>query len=420
MANRLMSRLTQCCSRVFMVETSQMTEPIYFTLSATPAAGNEQLASLFGSGNLCSVYALADDRIQSARFHAHLKRCLTAELQSECELLHAASFIPDVKNSLIRGFFLQWNSVSSSMERVVTELRQKGSVCVFSYRREENGEYICVADTDQPGERERRYYVTPSTPPSLHPSTLNIRNSDVFYQMKDAYKVLQECRDVIPESKAVLKLVDEQPLVSISSHNGRFPVIVIEGLDATGKTTLTCSLQKALGAVLLKSPPQVLAHFRPRFDAEPPLIRRAFYALGNYITAAQIARESSHASVIVDRYWHSTAAYAIATAVSGREENLPPVGSELYEWPSDLLKPSLVLLLSVSAEERLRRLSHRGLDKTEEENQLEINHLFRRKVATAYKRIQNPACIVVDANPSPDQSIGTEPNGSCEFINHFN
>lgn len=79
------------------------------------------------------------------------------------------------------------------------------------------------------------------------------------------------------------------------------------------------------------------------------------------------------------RYWHSTAAYAIATAVSGREENLPAVGSEIYEWPSDLLRPSLVLLLSVSPEERLRRLTHRGLDKTEEESQLEINHLFRRK-----------------------------------------
>lgn len=70
----------------------------------------------------------------------------------------------------------------------------------------------------------------------------------------------------------------------------------------TGKTTLTCSLQKALGAVLLKSPPHCLTQFRPRFDAEPALIRRAFYALGNYITAAQIARESAHAPVIVDRY----------------------------------------------------------------------------------------------------------------------
>ncbi|XP_058254341.1 UMP-CMP kinase 2, mitochondrial [Hemibagrus wyckioides] len=405
MANRSMSRLAQWCSRVFMVEINQKTEPIYFALSSTPSARNKELEALFGSGKLFSVHALGDDRVQSARSHAHLKSALTEDLPPGCQLLDTASFLPDVKNSLVRGFFLRDNSVLSSAERVVTHLRQKGSVCVFTYTRGQNGDYLCSDEADEPAERERRYYVTPAPAPLRHPSTLNIINSDVFYQMKDAYKVLQECSDVIPESKAVLELVEAQQLELNSIHDERFPVIVIEGLDATGKTTLTCSLQKALGAVLLKSPPQCLAHLRPRFDSEPPLIRRAFYALGNYITAAQIARESSHAPVIADRYWHSTAAYAIATAVSGREENLPAVGSEIYEWPHDLLRPSMVLLLSVSPEERLRRLSHRGLDKTEEESQLEINHLFRRKVDEAYKRIQNPACIVVDANPSPDHVL---------------
>ncbi|MCI4382760.1 hypothetical protein PGIGA_G00018420 [Pangasianodon gigas] len=405
MANRSMSRLAQWCSRVFMVEINEKTEPIYFALSSKPGARNSELEALFGSGKLFSVCALCDGRVQSARSHVHLKTALAEKLAPGCDLFDTASFLPDVNNSLIRGFFLRDNSALSSAERVVTQLQQKGSVCVFRYTREENGHYLCSAVTDEPAERERIYYVTPAPAPQHHPSTLNIINSDVFYQMAEAYKVLQECSDVIPESKAVLELVEEQQLESNSSHDKRFPVIVIEGLDATGKTTLTCSLQKALGAVLLKSPPECLAQFRQRFDAEPPLIRRAFYALGNYITAAQIARESSHAPVIVDRYWHSTAAYAIATAVSGREENLPAVGSEIYEWPSDLLRPSLVLLLSVSPEERLRRLTHRGLDKTEEESQLEINHLFRRKVDEAYKRIQNPACMVVDASPSPDHVL---------------
>ncbi|XP_047677599.1 UMP-CMP kinase 2, mitochondrial [Tachysurus fulvidraco] len=401
MANRSMSRLTQWCSRIFMVEINQKTEPIYFSLSSTPvSAGNKDLEAVLGSRKLFAVYALGDARVPRARSHAHLKRALTQDLPSGCDLLNTASFLPDVENSLVKGFFLRDNSVLSSSEQIVTQLRQKASVCVFTYTREPNGVYLCSDVTD-----DRSYYVTTAPAPLRHPSTLNLINSDVFYQMKDAYKVLQECSDVIPESKAVLELVEEQQLESNSSQDESFPVIVIEGLDATGKTTLTYNLQKALGAVLLKSPPQCLADFRPRFDTEPPLIRRAFYALGNYITAAQIARESSHAPVIVDRYWHSTAAYAIATAVSGREENLPAVGSEIYEWPCDLLRPSLVLLLSVSPEERLRRLSHRGLDKTEEESQLEINHLFRRKVDEAYRRIQNPACIVVDANPSPDHVL---------------
>lgn len=70
----------------------------------------------------------------------------------------------------------------------------------------------------------------------------------------------------------------------------------------TGKTTLTESLKGAMGAALLRSPPQCLSPFRARFDQEPPLIRRAFYALGNYITADQITREAANAPVIVDRW----------------------------------------------------------------------------------------------------------------------
>lgn len=69
----------------------------------------------------------------------------------------------------------------------------------------------------------------------------------------------------------------------------------------TGKTTLTESLRDTLGATLLLSPPQCLSPFRARFDQEPPLIRRAFYALGNYITAEQVVQEGMKAPVIVDR-----------------------------------------------------------------------------------------------------------------------
>lgn len=69
----------------------------------------------------------------------------------------------------------------------------------------------------------------------------------------------------------------------------------------TGKTTLTESLKDTLGATLLRSPPQCLSPFRACFDQEPPLIRRAFYALGNYITAEQVVQEGMKAPVIVDR-----------------------------------------------------------------------------------------------------------------------
>ncbi|XP_051723624.1 UMP-CMP kinase 2, mitochondrial [Ctenopharyngodon idella] len=399
MLRRAMFRCGQLCS----VEFDLRAEPLYFTLSSSPQVLHHAHQQLFEDrGKLFSLHVQCENRIEKAQTHAEIKHKLSSTLSRDCDVFEASSFSPNVENSVVKGFFIRDKSTTTLSEDVLNTLRQSKRVCVFSYKRE--GQY-CWQELWSPVnqvEGSERQYITPAAAAEHHPSTLNIRNSDVFYSMDEAYKVLQECTDIIPESKEVLKLVDEQ-LETIRGDG--FPVIVIEGLDATGKTTLTEALRESLNATLLKSPPQCLAPFRQRFDSEPPLIRRAFYALGNYITAAHIGKESLRAPVIVDRYWHSTAAYAIATAVSGRVENLPRPGSELYQWPEDLLQPNLVLLLTVNPEERLRRLRDRGQDKTVEEAELEINQFFRLKVEEAYKRIQNPACIIVDASPSPQEVL---------------
>ncbi|XP_066540488.1 UMP-CMP kinase 2, mitochondrial [Hoplias malabaricus] len=410
-------RLARGCSRLFLLELEARAEPLCFTLSPEPSASPGTADTdpavwrrAFGSARrIFSVLAHAGGgRVQTARCHSELVKTLSARLHRACTLSPLTSFIPGVEGSVIQGFLLRDESDPTCAERVLRECREREQVTVLEFELEEDGGQPWCHElwTNPSAEPEtgQRFYVTPAVVPHQHhPTTLDIISSHVFYRREDAYHVLQECRDIIPESKAVLEIADTE--LEANEQDRVFPVIVIEGLDATGKTTLTESLQKALGAALLKSPPQCLAPYRLRFDSEPPLIRRAFYALGNYITAAQILREASQRTVIVDRFWHSTAAYAIATAVRGSVEKLPTLGSEVYQWPSDLLRPSLVLLLAVTPQERLRRLQHRGLGQTEEETQLEVNDLFRQKVDEAYRRIQNPACVAVDASPSPDQVL---------------
>lgn len=87
---------------------------------------------------------------------------------------------------------------------------------------------------------------------------------------------------------------------------------------------MTQSVSDSLKAVLLKSPPSCISQWRKIFDDEPTIIRRVFYSLGNYVVASETAKESAKSPVIVDRYWHSTATYAIAIEVSGGLQHLPP------------------------------------------------------------------------------------------------
>ncbi|XP_055983496.1 UMP-CMP kinase 2, mitochondrial [Sorex fumeus] len=246
--------------------------------------------------------------------------------------------------------------------------------------------------------------VLPAPEPALHPVVPDLSSSAVFPDREAARAVLEACTSFIPEAQAVLDLVDQCPE---QIQKGRFPVIVIEGLDATGKTTVTQSVSDSLKAVLLKSPPACIGQWREIFDDEPTIIRRAFYSLGNYIVASEIAKESTKSPVIIDRYWHSTATYAIATEVSGGIQHLPPAHHSIYQWPRDLLKPDLVLLLTLSPEERLQRLKGRGMEKTREETELETNSVFRQKVELSYRRMENPDCHVVDASPAKEKVLQT-------------
>ena len=82
--------------------------------------------------------------------------------------------------------------------------------------------------------------------------------------------------------------------------------------------------------------------------------------------------------IVLYRFWHSTTAYGIANETSSGD--LPEKGHFVYQWPADLLKPTLVLFLTVSEDVRKQRLSGRGIGSTFEEKSLDKDQLFRQRL----------------------------------------
>ncbi|XP_067005264.2 UMP-CMP kinase 2, mitochondrial isoform X2 [Anabrus simplex] len=185
-------------------------------------------------------------------------------------------------------------------------------------------------------------------------------------------------------------------------HNStsRKPFIVVEGLDGSGKTTVTRIVAEKMRANCLSTPPNSLLHLRKKFDQFGPCKRRAFYALGNYAAALEVEDTCKRKPVVMDRFWHSTAAYGIAEELDRHNglAALPPPGNALYNWPWDLIKPDCVFLLTVSEETRNKRLGHRDIAITEEEKKLTDNSSFRALLLEAYKRMDNPPLTMIDAN----------------------
>ncbi|XP_014424041.2 UMP-CMP kinase 2, mitochondrial [Pelodiscus sinensis] len=407
---------TGCCPAqarpCFAVEEAG-SDLLYFTLSSEGAArdpgGKGPRCFLPAPGRCYSLCVSAAPTVPAARLHRRLQQSLRQGLFGRCRVLGLLCYSSS-QGAQEKGFLIQDPQGGQETERALEELlRNQGELppLLGVYEAGERGElWQCLWALRGAGGREllRRARVVVAEEPPLHPAVPGLRRAAVFHSLEAARRVVEQCTSLIPEAKAVLDLVDECPK---HLKKGNFPVIVIEGLDATGKTTVTQSVKDSLKALLLRSPPACISQWRKTFDDEPTLIRRAFYALGNYIVASEIAKASTESPVIVDRYWHSTAAYAIATEISGKVKNLPPAHHQVYQWPEDLLKPDLILLLTVSPEERIRRLQGRGLEKTEEETELEANSLFRQKVEESYKRMENPGCQEVDASSSREEVLRT-------------
>lgn len=133
------------------------------------------------------------------------------------------------------------------------------------------------------------------------------------------------------------------------------PIIVIEGLDGVGKTTLSRTLARALGATWLTTPgvhlrdPETRRRFEAAFAASPE--GRAVAYAATCIDAGAEARAVAAAGrpVIIDRYWLSTRVYAA-----------PHIQPALDPLEPFIVPPTLTLFVTAPEDVRRARLTGRG------------------------------------------------------------
>lgn len=133
-----------------------------------------------------------------------------------------------------------------------------------------------------------------------------------------------------------------------------------DGLDATGKTTLTEMLQSKLNAVILKTPPQWICPVREIFNKQKIEMRFLYYAFGNlwvdkFVLKPLLNDCQETKFVLQDRSWISTLS---AHELRGMSTKWLNFGLRLAKTST---KPDCSFILHVNPDVRYQRLMGRGL-----------------------------------------------------------
>ena len=157
-------------------------------------------------------------------------------------------------------------------------------------------------------------------------------------------------------------------------------LIVFEGLDGVGKSTVIQGVLDALNATLMRTPSPLLKEARSRCSDLPPEVGEALFDLGNMMASAEM-REMDEQTVVCDRYLLSTVARRLASDNVDSPELIRGLSS--WTWPEHLHQPTLNVHLRLQEDERKKRVRHRG-EMTADEERLEVDPRYRAALLMAY------------------------------------
>ncbi len=92
----------------------------------------------------------------------------------------------------------------------------------------------------------------------------------------------------------------------------KYKLIVFEGIDGTGKTTLANMLAKEIDAQYYKTPPKEILPIEKFIKNSLPPVRLQYYRLANAIAEQELGKVLKKQNVVCDRYIYSTLSYQSA------------------------------------------------------------------------------------------------------------
>ena len=168
-----------------------------------------------------------------------------------------------------------------------------------------------------------------------------------------------------------------------------YRIIAVEGFDGSGKTTIAKWIAEYLGYEYHKSPSEIFAQVREKFDAtSAPMHERLAFYTGDCIRMSMMFEQNPDKRYVLDRYYHSTVAY--------HEAKEPGVTVPLMKIYESLHKPDIVFLIKSDYETIIQRIKSRNANSLNDE--LFLKKKLVDKIYSNFMEIIDVKCIVIHNN----------------------
>lgn len=195
-------------------------------------------------------------------------------------------------------------------------------------------------------------------------------------------------------SEKVLAYVTKKMAGNATARKGR--LIVIEGLDGTGKTTATIDLARRINGIALNSPiSEIHREARARIDAlalANPLEHFRFYNSANIDDSAQVLSPVMDRGdiVVLDRYELTTLVGHAAFGIDLDGE------IDAIQDPEKIISADITIFLRLETKERIRRIMRRGQNQAN--SQFDIDFEYQKRMESMYDQLIQRGLIEVDIN----------------------
>lgn len=187
------------------------------------------------------------------------------------------------------------------------------------------------------------------------------------------------------------------------------PFLAFEGLDGSGKTTVSRMLAEVTGATYFKTPGKEFKAVRQYVDNGTPPETKLFYYLSTVFDASKkIGKERERNPVVCDRYLWSS--FVPHSAFYG--EDLEFLEQSFSPFTNRLVMPDHTIFLDVSAEEQLKRLRIRPEGADSPSDKFCLDPVLRKNVREAYLKIaERDKWLYIDTTSKSVEEIVNELKG---------